>query len=64
MQPSDFLILIHDYSLLLLDAPTPAERESIAVEIADDPDLASGILMLLSEQIFPLLPDVQEVPVQ
>jgi len=64
MESSDFLILIHDYSIALLDAPTPADRESIADEIAADSDLASGILMLLSEQIFPLLPNVQEVQVQ
>jgi hypothetical protein len=64
MEWSEFLILIHDYGIALLDAHTSDERQSIADEIALDSDLASGILMLLSEQIFPLLPDPVEVLAQ
>jgi len=58
------LTLIKDYSILLLDAPTPAQRESVADEIANDPALAAAVIMLLSEQIFPIYPEPQEGIVQ
>ena len=56
MESSDLIDLIRDYSVALLDAPNGDERAQLCDEIAADPDLAAGILMLLSEQINPLLP--------
>lgn len=64
MLQSDFITLVQEYSVSLLDASSGAEREAIAGEIADDPELATAVLMLLSEQIFPVLPDVQEGLIQ
>lgn len=60
MLPVSFIQLVQDYSVALLDAPTPDQRTAIADEIADDAALAVAVLMLLSEQILPLLPDVQD----
>lgn len=64
MQQSDYLMLVSNYSLALLDAHSPDERLRVIDEIADDRALAAGILMLLSEQLSPLLPDVQLQEVQ
>lgn len=53
---SHFLALIQDYATILLDAPDSDQRVEISYEIAEDHDLAASILMLLAEQIHPLLP--------
>ena len=65
MKPKlEFLVSVQEYSILLLDASTPDERAAVADEIADDPELAGAVLMLLAEAVKPLLPEPQETPVQ
>lgn len=60
MLPVSFIQLVQDYSVDLLDALTLDQRTAIADEIANDAALAAAVLMLLSEQILPLLPNVQD----
>lgn len=44
------------FCIALLDAPDMDARQYLADQIAGDPDLSLTILLILSEQIKPLLP--------